>query len=101
MPEVVLTPLEALPEKGAFWLFHRAIDAKSPESARALLALLAGVTLCAGFLALDAAVVWQAVFSAKEEVNGELVAALLGVATLLTIMATFSYLKPESTGGPS
>jgi hypothetical protein len=97
VPEIeIRTPRPSDGQRGALWLFQRIISSETPERCKATLALLAGGTLCFGFLALVAGVLWQAIGTDEGHVNAELVWAVIGVAAFLAIMATFSYLKAEA-----
>jgi len=95
MVELKIPTWEEAP-KGLLWMFQRIISAKTPERCKATLALLAGGTLCVGFLLLIAAVWYQAICTKAGRVDEGLVWALTGVSAFLAIMATFSYLKTEA-----
>lgn len=84
------------PTTGLLGLIQRTISKGMRESTKRLIALVAAGTLCLCTIILTLMVAYQAVM--RGAVDGQLVAALLGMGGMTAALAGVAYRKPDSTG---
>lgn len=87
------TPTMSDPTTIPIGLLRRLLRTDQPESTKRALALLGGLTLCSCLTLMSLAVWYQALMFQK--VDGNLVAALLGLSTSVAGLAGVAYYKKE------
>ncbi|BDU72923.1 hypothetical protein [Mesoterricola silvestris] len=94
-PPIPEIPSQSALTTGLTGLFQRLVRTDQPESTKRALAILAAMTLCSCLTLLTLAIWYQALVF--QRVDGNLVAALLGISTSVATLACAAYFKKESS----